>query len=184
MMSCFDFCFVNLCKGIRPRSYSFVKALYPIQIVVGANIRFHTAHFMSKAISYPTHVFKLFVIVIKVDCIFPTKSRDADACAGRFSNTQYLSTPSNTTSKLKRGVFNFEVENNTRHFINSAIGYFKGFGSMLVNSVVPLGLGLGALFGKGKWAKGSAIGLGIYAGVKFFKDVLGFGHYNDLNRKF
>ena len=55
---------------------------------------------------------------------------------------------------------------------------------MLVNSVVPLGLGLGALFGKGKWAKGSAIGLGIYAGVKFFKDVLGFGHYNDLNRKF
>ena len=129
-------------------------------------------------VAYDSH------IIGKIQSDVYAKSRDADACGGRFSNTQYLSTPSNTTSKLKRGVFNFEVENNTRHFINSAIGYFKGFGSMLVNSVVPLGLGLGALFGKGKWAKGSAIGLGIYAGVKFFKDVLGFGHYNDLNRKF
>lgn len=129
-------------------------------------------------VAYDSH------IIGKIQSDVYAKSRDADACAERFSNTQYLSTPSNTTSKLKRGVFNFEVENNTRHFINSAIVYFKGFGSMLVNSVVPLGLGLGALFGKGKWAKGSAIGLGIYAGVKFFKDVLGFGHYNDLNRKF
>ena len=101
-----------------------------------------------------------------------------------FSNTQYLSSPSVTTSKLKRGVFNWEVENNLRHFINSGIGYFKGFGSMLVNSVVPFGLGLGALLGKGKWSKGSAIGLGLYGVVKLFKDVLGFGHYNDLNRKF
>ena len=113
-----------------------------------------------------------------------SKTRDANACMERFSNTQYLSSPSVTTSKLKRTVFNLEMEDNTRHFINSAIGYFKGFGSMLVNSVVPFGLGLTALLAKGKLAKGSAIGLGVYAVVKLFKDVLGFGHYNDLNRKF
>lgn len=112
------------------------------------------------------------------------KSKDANACIDRFNNTQFLSSPSITTAKLKKGVFNLESENNTRHFFNSAIGYFKGFGSMLIHDVLPLGLGLTALFGKGKWSKGSAIGLGIYAGIKFFKDVLGLGNYNDLNRKF
>lgn len=129
-------------------------------------------------IAYDSH------IVGKLQSDVYSKSRDADACMDAFSNSQYLTTPSATMSKLKKGVFNFEVESNARHFVNSAIGYFKGFGSMLVDNVVPLGLGLGALFGKGKWSKGSAIGLGIYAGIKLFKDVLGFGHYNDLNRKY
>lgn len=123
-------------------------------------------------------------IVGKLQSDVYSKSRDADACMDAFSNSQYLTSPSATMSNLKKGVFNFETENNFRHFVNSAIGYFKGFGSMLVDNVVPLGLGLGALCGKGKWAKGSAIGLGIYAGFKLFKDVLGFGHYNDLNKKY
>ena len=113
-----------------------------------------------------------------------SKSKDADACMDAYSNTQYLTSPSITNSNLKKQVFGFEVEGNFRHFVNSAIGYFKGFGSMLVDSVIPLGLGLGAVFGKGKWSKGSAIGLGIYGGIKFFKDVLGFGHYNDINKKY
>lgn len=113
-----------------------------------------------------------------------SKSGDADACMNAYSNTDYLTSPSIVTSKLKDTVFKWETDNNVRHLVNSAIGYFKGFGTMLVESVVPFGLGLGALLGKGKWAKGSAIGLGIYAAVKIVKDVLGFGHYNDLNRKF
>ena len=112
------------------------------------------------------------------------KSKDANACINTFNNSQFLSSPSITTAKLKKEVFNFETESNTRHFCNSAIGYFKGFGSMLINSVVPLGLGLTALFAKGKWSKGAAIGLGAYAVIKFFKDILGLGNYNDLSRKF
>ena len=113
-----------------------------------------------------------------------SKSKDADACMDAYSNTQYLTSPSITASNLKKGVFNFEVESNFRHFVNSALGYFKGFGTMLIDSVVPLGLGLGALFGKGIVGKGSAIGLGAFVGIKFVKDVLGFGHYNDLNKKY
>lgn len=112
------------------------------------------------------------------------KSRDADACLEAFNNTQYLTEPSATTYGLKKGWYHFETDSNARHFVNSAIGYFKGFGSMLVSSVIPLGLGLGAVFGKGKVSKGSAIGLGVYGIIKFFKDVMGFGHYNDLNKKF
>ncbi len=113
-----------------------------------------------------------------------SKSRDADACMESYSNTQYLTCPSITASKLKKSVFNIETDSNLRHFVNSAIGYFKGFGTMLIDSVVPFGLGLGALLGKGIVAKGSAVGLGIFAGIKMFKDVLGFGHYNDLNKKY
>lgn len=152
---------------IRTAKTNFVKYL-PKAVGLGA----------LGVVAYDSH------IIGKLQADMYSKSKDADACAETFNNTQYLSTPSMTTSKLKDGVHRFEMESNSRHFVNSAIGYFKGFGSMLVSSVVPLGLGLGALFGKGNWAKGSAIGLGIYAGFKFFKDVLGFGHYNDLNRKF
>ena len=112
------------------------------------------------------------------------KRKDADACMRTYNNTQHLSSPSMTTSHMKDGVHRYEMDSNFRHFVNSAVGYFKGVGQMLVSDVVPFGLGLGALFGKGWWGKGSAIGLGIYAGIKLFKDVLGFGHYNDLNKKY
>lgn len=123
-------------------------------------------------------------IIGKIQSDVYSKSKDADACMSTFNNTQYLSSPSSTTAVMKDKVHNLEMDSNFRHFINSGLGYFKGFGSMLVDSVVPLGLGIGAVFGKGILAKGSAIGLGAYAVVKFVKDVLGFGHYNDLNKKF
>ena len=123
-------------------------------------------------------------IIGKIQSDTYAKSKDADACMSTFNNTQYLSSPSSTTAAMKDKVNRFEMDSNFRHFINSGLGYFKGFGSMLVDGVVPLTLGVGALFGKGRLAKGSAIGLGAYAAVKFVKDVLGFGHYNDLNRKF
>lgn len=113
-----------------------------------------------------------------------SKRKDADACMETYSNTQYLSSPSSTTANMKKVVNKFEMDSNFRHFVNSAIGYFRGVGTMLINAVIPFALGLGATFGKGIAAKGSAIGLGIYAGIKLFKDVLGFGHYNDLNRKY
>ena len=113
-----------------------------------------------------------------------SKRKDADACMRTYSNTQYLSSPSTTTANMKKVVNKWEMDGNFRHFVNSAIGYFKGVGQMLVSEVIPFGLGLGACFGKGLWGKGSAIGLGVYAGIKLFKDVLGFGHYNDLNRKY
>ncbi len=113
-----------------------------------------------------------------------SKRKDADACMDTYSNTQYLSSPSTTTASAKDFVNKVEMDSNIRHFFNSAIGYFRGVGQMLVNDVVPFGLGLGAVFGKNWVGKGSAIGLGAYAVLKVFKDVLGFGHYNDLNRKY
>ena len=129
-------------------------------------------------VAYDSHV------VGKLQADVYAKSGDANAGIKAFDNTQYLSSPSVTTTKLKNEVFKFELDSNIRSFVNSAIGYIKGFGTMLIDNVVPLGLGLGALLGKGKWSKGSAIGLGVYSVIKIFKDVLGFGHYNDLNKRF
>ena len=112
------------------------------------------------------------------------KRKDANACMARVSNAQYLSSPSQTTANLKDKVTDLEMDSNIRHFVNSAAGYFKGAGSMLIDGVVPLALGIGAVVTKGLPAKISAIGIGCYAGLKLFKDVLGFGHYNDLNKKY
>lgn len=113
------------------------------------------------------------------------KTQDAKACQKSFNNTMMLSSPSISMSKAKNFVFNLQVQDNIRHFINSAIGYFKGFGLMLVNEVVPLGLGVGALASKNKKAAcGFGIGLAAYGILKFFKDVCGFGHSNDLRKQF
>ncbi|MBP3924867.1 hypothetical protein J6E39_06470 [bacterium] len=129
-------------------------------------------------VAYDAHV------MAKLRADVEAKSKDADACYDRFNNTQYLSTPSTTISNAKKGVYHLELDNNIRSFFNSGIGYVKGALSTMVSEVVPFTLGLGALLGKGIIAKGSAIGLGIYAGICLAKDVLGFGHYNDLNKPY
>lgn len=123
-------------------------------------------------------------VIGKIQADTFSQSCDANAVEKRFNNTLYLSNPSMTMSEMKKTVFRWEVENNFRNFINQGIGYFKGLGSMLVNNVVPLTLGLGAVLCKGKLSKGSALGLGAYGIISFFKDGLGMGHNDLLNKKF
>lgn len=113
------------------------------------------------------------------------KTQDAKACQKYFNNTMLLTEPSTCMSKAKDFIFNWQVQDNMRHFVNSAIGYFKGVGSMLVNEIVPLTLGIGAVASKNKKAAcGFGIGLAAYGILKFFKDVCGFGHSNDLRKLF
>jgi len=121
----------------------------------------------------------------KINADAYAKTQDAKACRDAYVNTMYLSEPSITTSKAKNFMFNLQIQDNVRHFVNSAIGYFKGFGSMLVNTVVPLTLSIGALAAKNnKVAGGFGIGIAAYGVIRFFKDVLGMGHSNDLKRNF
>lgn len=129
-------------------------------------------------VGYDSHVMG------KLQADVDAKSKDADACYDYFNNTQYLSTPSQTISNAKNGVYKLELDNNYRTFFNSGFGYVKGALSTMVSHVIPFGLGLGALLGKGMVSKGSAIGLGAYGIITLFKDVLGFGHYNDLNKPY
>ena len=108
--------------------------------------------------------------------------KDANITAKRYTDTMQLSNPSDTLDGMKKSVLRFEMNSNWRRFFNSAIGYLKGFTSMLVNEVIPLTLGTAALFGKDVLSKGSAIGLAGYALLTFLKDGLGLGHKNPLNK--
>ena len=82
--------------------------------------------------------------------------------------------------KIKNWSFTTELDQTYKRFFNEGIGYVRGFTGMLVNSVIPLGLGLGALFGGKTVAKGSTIGLAVYAGYKFVKNFFGIGTPNTL----
>lgn len=115
----------------------------------------------------------------KINADAYANTKDAQACQRFFNNTMFLSEPSICMSKAKNFMFNWQVQDNVRHFVNSAIGYFRGFGNMLINHVVPLTLGIGALVSKNKKvACGFVFGLAAFGILKFFKDVCGLGHSN------
>ncbi len=117
-----------------------------------------------------------------------SQSKEADRTASLATNTLYLTEPSTIQTKVKKKIFNLELENNFFNFFNSAIGYFSGLGEMLISGVVPLGLGITALLASpknhGKICKGAGIGLLAYGGIKLVRDILGFGRPDPLNSRF
>lgn len=117
-----------------------------------------------------------------------SQTSEANRTASFATNTLYLSEPSTIQSKVKKKLFNLELENNFLNFFNSAAGYFSGLGEMLVSGVVPLGLGLTALLAgvkkHGKICKGAGIGLLVYGGIKLVRDILGAGRPDPLNSRF
>ncbi|MDR1326902.1 MAG: hypothetical protein LBJ74_00690 [Heliobacteriaceae bacterium] len=126
-------------------------------------------------VAYDSHV------IGKLSADTFASSKDADAMTRRATNTLFLSNPSVIDAKIKEAALRFETEDNTRHFVNSGVGYFKGFLSTMVSEVVPLGLGVGAFWGNKFIRIASSIGLGLYGVTKFFKDFVGWGHSRDLN---
>lgn len=133
-------------------------------------------------VAYDAHV----VGKLKADTY--AQQREANRASSAAHNMRYLSEPSTIQSGIKKKLFNIEMENNFFKFINSGIGYFKGFGEMLISGVVPLGLGLTALLAgtkkHGTLCKAAGWGLVAYAGLKFFKDIIGVGNSNPLNSHF
>ena len=106
------------------------------------------------------------------------KTKDAEAAAYYCFNAATVDKPSTTKIKMQNAIRDYDLDHNVRGFINSAIGYFKGMGSMLISDVVPLGLGLTALFAKGKalpLAKISAGALAVMGAFSFVTDGLGLG---------
>ena len=111
----------------------------------------------------------------KIQSDLYASERDAQSAAYFLNNDMYVSKMSRSQEKLRDWAFRYELGQSWRRFFNAPIGYVKGFFTMLVSHVVPLALSLGALFGKGKAASASAIGLGIYSAYQVVKNVFGFG---------
>lgn len=115
---------------------------------------------------------------IKSDLYASTK--DAKSTAYYLNNSMYMSNMSKFTEKVKNWSFTTELDQTYKRFFNEGIGYIKGFTGMLVNSIIPLGLGFGALLGGKTVAKGCTVGLAVYGAYKFIKNFFGFGTPNNL----
>ncbi len=101
--------------------------------------------------------------------------RDAKNTAYYLNNDMYLTSMSRSQEKVRNLAYQMEMDQGWKRFINTPIGYVKGFCTMLVSHVVPLGLSLGALFAPGKASKICAGGLGIYSAYEFIKSFFGLG---------
>lgn len=108
--------------------------------------------------------------------------KDAASAKYYLNNDMYSSGMSKTEEKVRDFSFDMELNQNWKRFFNAGIGYVKGFCSMLVSHVVPLGLALGSIFAPGKIAKFCAGGLGLYAGYEFLKNFFGWGTPGGLQK--
>ena len=118
----------------------------------------------------------------KIQSDLYASERDAKATSYFLNNDMYITSMSRSQEKVRDFAFKTELGQGWRRFINVPIGYAKGFFTMLISHVVPLALSLGALFGKGGVAKGSAIGLGIYSAYEFIKNFFGLGTPGSLTK--
>ncbi len=100
---------------------------------------------------------------------------DANSAGYYLHNDMYNSSMSKIQDAVKEASFSMELDTTWKRFFNEGIGYIQGFGSMLVEHVVPLTLGLGAVFTKGIVKKASAIGIGLYGGYELLKNFFGVG---------
>ena len=101
--------------------------------------------------------------------------KDAASAAYYLNNDMYVTSMSKTEEKVRDLSLKMELGHGWKRFINSAIGYVRGFFTMLISHVVPLGLSLGAIMAPGKWNKVCAGGLGLYGLYEFVKNFFGFG---------
>jgi hypothetical protein len=105
--------------------------------------------------------------------------RDAKNAIYYLNNDMYNTGMSKVEDKVRDFSYNMELGTNWKRFINTGIGYVKGFTSMLVSSIVPLTLSLGAIFAPKKAAKWFAGGLGIYGAYAFLKNFFGWSTPGD-----
>jgi len=100
---------------------------------------------------------------------------NANAALDWYDNSRNLTSPSRINMRLKDKLFNWEITHNLRAFVNTGIGYVKGFAGMLTEDVIPMGLSIAAIATKGTAAKVTGAALGAYSVFAFAKNVLGIG---------
>ena len=104
-----------------------------------------------------------------------SSERDAKTTGYYLNNSMYLNSMSKIDEKIKDLSYTTELDQTYKRFFNEGIGYTKGFISMLIRNVIPLGLGLLATFGGKASSKAGAIGVAIYGAYRFIKHFFGMG---------
>ena len=121
------------------------------------------------AVAYDSHY------VGKMQADLYASEKDAKSAAYFLNNSMYSTNLSKIGDGVRNAAYSMELDQGWKRFFNLGIGYIKGFGSMLINHVVPLGLGLGALLTKGKASKICAAGVGIYGAFELIRNFFGVG---------
>lgn len=107
--------------------------------------------------------------------------KDAGYTSYFLNNDMYNTSMSKIQDSIKEASFSTELDVTWKRFFNEGIGYIKGFTSKLVCSIVPLALGLTAVFGKGAIKTAGAVGAGIYGAYVFIKNFFGIGTPPGIN---
>lgn len=112
-----------------------------------------------------------------------SKNRNNIKAAGlseRYLDDMKMESPSVVDNAVKKRIFKYAVDENFTGFFTSVAGYTKGFGSMLVNDVIPLGLAAGTvLMPKGFLSKSFGVGLLAYGVIHVLQDVFNIGKRKD-----
>lgn len=104
------------------------------------------------------------------------KNHKAESLADGFMEDMKLDSSSTIKSELKKKVFKYKMDENFTGFFACAKGYIKGFTSLLVNEVVPLGLAVAtAIMPKGILSKTFGAGLLAYGGIFLLQEIFGIG---------
>jgi len=111
----------------------------------------------------------------KIQADLYSSEKDAGYTSYFLNNAMQNTSMSRFQDKIKDASFQVELSTTWKRFFNEGIGYIKGFTSSLVNHVVPLALGLTAIFAKGKVKAGAAIGTGVYGAYLLVKNFFGIG---------
>lgn len=120
----------------------------------------------------------------KIQADLYSSERDANASAYYLNNSMYSTNMSKIQDGIREAAYTMELDQGWRRFFNSGIGYIKGFTSMMINDVVPVFLGAGALLTKGAISKTCAAGVGIYGVYQVIKNFFGMGTPKGMNGNF
>ncbi len=103
--------------------------------------------------------------------MYSTK-KETDNIEKMYYDTLSLEKPSRVKDRVKKGLLNFEMDNNIDSVAYKIGGYVKEFAGFMCDNVIPLGLSAGALLTKGALSKASAIGLVGYAVVDLLNEII------------
>lgn len=125
---------------------------------------------------YSSHVYG------KIKASENAKEHKADTITERYLDDMKLDSPSITKMKAKEGIFRYFVDEDLSGFFKSIGGYGKGFATMAVSNVIPLGLAAGTFIGsqgiKGKVSKFCGAGLLAYGGIFLLQEIFGIGKHH------
>lgn len=117
-------------------------------------------------------------LAAKVEAEKTQKDIKSDSIEKHYLSDMKLENHSIVQSKIKKKVTDFYMNENISDPFTRTAGYVKGFGSMLVNNIVPLGLSVGALVSpKGIFSKMFGVGLLAYGGIFLAQEFLGIGQH-------